>query len=47
MTEEMAAVRNEPRDPASPTVRDLLAIVFRQRRVALCTFLVVLALTAL
>jgi uncharacterized protein involved in exopolysaccharide biosynthesis len=46
MTEEMAAVRNEPRESAPPTLRDLLAIIFRQRRVAVSTFLVVLALTA-
>jgi uncharacterized protein involved in exopolysaccharide biosynthesis len=46
MTEEMAAARNEARDSASPTLRDLLAILFRQRRVALASFLLVLVLTA-
>ncbi len=47
MTEEMTAVRNEPVDPAPPTLRDLLAVVFRQRRVAAGTFLAALVLTGI
>ncbi len=47
MTEEMAAVRDQPGDPAPPTLRDLLAVVFRQRRVATGTFLAVLVLTGI
>ena len=47
MSEEMAAVRDQPGDPAPPTLRDLLAVVFRQRRVATGTFLAVLVLTGI
>ncbi len=45
MTAEVSA-RNESPDSASPTLRDLLVVLFRQRRVAGCTFLLVLLLTA-
>ena len=44
MTAE-APDRNESPDSTSPTLRDLLVVLFRQRRVAGCTFLVVLLLT--
>jgi hypothetical protein len=46
MTEELEVARNEPHGSPSPTLRDVLAIVFRQRRVAISTFLAVLVLTA-
>ncbi len=46
MTGETSAVRDEPYESPSPTLRDLLAIVFRQRRIAVGTFLLVLVLTA-
>ena len=45
MTAEGTA-RNESPDPASPTLRDLLAVIFRQKRVATGSFLFVLILTA-
>jgi uncharacterized protein involved in exopolysaccharide biosynthesis len=45
MTAE-APNRDESPDSASPTLRDLLAVLFRQRRVAGCTFLLVLLLNA-
>jgi len=45
MTAEVPA-RNESTDSTAPTLRDLLVVLFRQRRVASCTFLLVLLLTA-
>ncbi len=45
MTAE-APARNESLASASPTLRDLLVVLFRQWRVAGCSFLLVLLLTA-
>ena len=47
MTSEITAADNDKRDPNLPTVRDVAAILFRQWRILVFTFLVVLALTAL
>ena len=45
MADDLPSTRNNFTNPLSPTIRDLLAVVFRQRRLAMGTFLVVLGLT--
>jgi uncharacterized protein involved in exopolysaccharide biosynthesis len=42
---DQATSRREVQDAPSPTLRDLLTVMFRQKRVALYTFLVVLAIS--
>ena len=45
MSDELTS-RTGRHDPPSPTVRDLLAVLFRQRQLALWTFVVLAALTS-
>jgi uncharacterized protein involved in exopolysaccharide biosynthesis len=47
MPEEMAVNRNRGLSPPSPTLRDVLAVIFRQRRLFVGAFLVVLVGTVL
>src|SRR6266550_2791924 len=46
MTAEVGPARNGSVDSGAPTLRDLLAVVFRQGRVAAFSFLIALTLTA-
>jgi len=46
MSDELTS-RTDRHDPPSPTVRDLLAVLFRQRQFAMWTFLVLVALASI
>jgi uncharacterized protein involved in exopolysaccharide biosynthesis len=47
MPDEMAASRNRGASPPTPTLRDVLAVIFRQRRLVVVTFVAVLGTTLL